>query len=225
MKSKNSENYPIAYRCGLTYFCELPFFVNPGVLIPRFDTEILVEAVVLDLKGDPNGMRVLDLCTGSGCVAVTLAKHDFRVTASDISRRALRTAKRNAWLNKVAVDFVRSDLLSSSRLCARGPFDAIVCNPPYIKTELLYKYDKSTMFEPTIALDGGSDGLDFYRRIVTSINPTILKPHGKLFLEIGAEIDAGVVDLLKSSSKFVNIRTIRDRRGLARVVVAEYTLA
>jgi len=151
MEKIRAVSEPIAYRFGGAYFCELPFFVNKHVLIPRFDTEILVEAVI---KTTPSAalrrlpplhtsvrerrggeFSVLDLCTGSGCIAVVLAKHGYKVTASDISGKAVKIAKQNAKLHDVDIEFIKSDLFEK----IGGKYDAIVCNPPYIKTNEIIK--------------------------------------------------------------------------------------
>ena len=200
---------PIAYKFGGAHFCELPFFVNRHVLIPRFDTEILVETAVKHTKV---GGRVLDLCTGSGCVAVVLAKHDFRVTASDASRKALHVAKRNAKLHGVGIEFVRSNLFEKI-----SPFfNAITCNPPYIKTREIGKHDASIFHEPRIALDGGHDGLEFYRKIIARA-PKYLADGGKIFLEISHEQSADVKTILQHGG-FCDIEIVKDQRGLSRVI-------
>ena len=194
---------PLAQRFGGAFFCELPFYVNRHVLIPRFDTELLVEEVIKNSKA---GSSVLDLCTGSGCIAVVLAKHDFLVTASDISRKALRVARRNARLHNASIKFVRSNLFEN----IKQKFDVIVSNPPYIKTSEIGKHDKSILFEPRIALDGGADGLKFYREIIKN-------SRGHLFLEIGHELENDVKKLLHEGG-FRDIKVVKDKQGLSRVV-------
>jgi len=151
---------PIQYKCGVAQFCNLPFYVNRHTLIPRPDTEYLVEAV---LAHAPKNAHIVDLCTGSGCIAITLALHGFNVTAVDISRKALRVAKKNAKLHNAKVKFVRADILQGG-LGGERP-EIIVSNPPYIRTTEIGKHDPSTLYEPKIALDGGADGLTFYRAI------------------------------------------------------------
>jgi len=235
-RQKNkSGNLPIAYKCGVAYFCELPFFVNRHTLIPRFDTEILVETVILN--ANDGGFSVLDLCTGSGCIAVVLAKHDFDVTAVDISRKALRVAKRNAKLNDVKINFVRANLFETDIISNKFPslegwrrsrrgglksgtvrFHAIVCNPPYIKTADIGKHDKSILHEPRIALDGGADGLDFYRRIIADA-PRYLNDGGQIFLEISHEQSDDIKTILQNNG-FCDIKIVKDIQGLSRVVHA-----
>ena len=211
-KTARCRQTPLQYKFGGAFFCELPFYVNRHVLIPRFDTEKLVEAVILNAGRDKAGVRVLDMCTGSGCIAVVLAKHDFDVTAVDISRRALRVAKRNARLHDVNIKIIQSDLFSN----IVGKFDVLVSNPPYIKTAEIGKYDASTLCEPRIALDGGADGLDFYRRIARGAG-AFLPFGGKIFLEIDAKAAKEVETILRECG-FCDIKIIKDSQGLASVI-------
>lgn len=203
------KNKPLAYKCGVAWFSERPFFVNKNVLIPRFDTEVLVETVILNA---PQKAKVLDLCTGSGCIAVILGLHDFIVTASDISRKALKVAKKNANLNDVKVDFMKSDLFAK----INEKFDVIVSNPPYIKTEEIGAFDKTTLHEPRIALDGGGDGFNFYWRICNQA-PRHLNDGGMLFVEICHKFADDIVNLFKAND-FVDVSVVKDKQGLARVV-------
>jgi len=199
----------MAYKSGVSYFCETPFFVNKNVLIPRFDTEVLVEIILLDTSS--KRCSVLDLCTGSGCIAVLLAKHDHIVTATDISRKALRVAKKNAKLNNVNINFIRCDLFPRG-----GMFDVIVCNPPYIKTADIGKHDSSILHEPHIALDGGKDGLDFYRRIAKNAGGW-LNCGGTLYLEICYEHSKCIKKLLQEND-FHDIQIVKDQQGHDRVI-------
>ena len=166
------KDYPIAYTARKWFFCGLQFYVTPDVLVPRVDTEVLVAEAA---KCKPK--TVLDLCTGSGCIAIALAKKlpECQITAADISPAALEVARKNASTHKVKIKFVQSDLFENllPRPLRVHPFvpkgnhfDLIVCNPPYIKTAEIGKYDASILHEPRIALDGGTDGLDFYRQII-----------------------------------------------------------
>ena len=218
-KNKPTRKYPLAYRFGGAFFCELPFFVNRHVLIPRFDTEKLVETVILNTK---TGCCALDMCTGSGCIAVVLALHGFDVTAADISRAALRVARKNARLHNVNIKFVRGDMFNPLRQrgCreATGVFDVIVSNPPYIRTADIGKYDASILHEPHIALDGGADGLDFYRIIARDAGAH-LADGGRLYLEIGAEIATQVKSILQAEG-WCDITIVTDARALARVIHA-----
>jgi len=202
---------PLAYRFGGAFFCELPFYVSKHTLIPRFDTEKLVETVILNT---PEGSTVLDMCTGSGCIAVTLAKHNYDVTALDISRRALKVAKRNANLHDVKIVFEQSNLFSNLSPFSR--FNVIVSNPPYIRTQEIGKWDKSILQEPQIALDGGVDGLHFYRQIIKQA-PDYLTSNGKIFFEIGHD-QANDIKTLLQSTGFCDIKIIKDIQGLDRVI-------
>ena len=187
--------------------------MNKHVLIPRFDTEILVETAILNLKP---GAKVLDLCTGSGCIAVILAKHGFDVVATDISKKALKIAKRNAKLNSVQdkIKFIKSDLFEN---LGGYKFDAIISNPPYIKTNELGLFDKSTLHEPKLALDGGADGLEYYRKIALE-GSKFGTPGAKFGLEICKNGLVDVQNLLRENG-FHDIVVVKDRAGLERVIL------
>lgn len=203
------KNYPIAYKAKKWFFCGLPFYVNVNVLVPRIDTEILVQEVVK--KAEHKVLNILDLCTGSGCIAIALAKQTkSSIHASDICNKALRVAKKNAKIHNVKINFFQSDMLKN----AVELFDIIVCNPPYIKTDEIGKYDKSILYEPQIALDGGTDGLDMYRRIIASA-PGYLTPNGQIFFEIGDKQQADQVKTLLQQNGFYDIQIIKDRVVIA----------
>ena len=170
---KRAEHVPLQYIIGETEFMGLKFKVNSNVLIPRQDTETLVEEA---LKVVAPGMHVLDLCTGSGCIIVSILHNvpQAEGTATDISKQALLVAKENAKQNGVQVNFERSDLFDA----VTGVFDVIVSNPPYIPSgEVPKLMPEVRSFEPMEALDGREDGLYFYRKIVASC-PEYLKPGG-----------------------------------------------
>ena len=207
--TKDTASKPIAYKFGGAFFCEMPFYVNKHVLIPRFDTETLVEQV---LKTPP--CRVLDMCTGSGCIAVVLAKHGFDVTACDVSRAALRVAKKNAKLHGADIRFIRSDMFED----IDGNFDVIVCNPPYIRTSEIGKHDKSILFEPRLAQDGGTDGLDYYRTFAGTAGQSLC-PGGRVFLEIDKDAAKEVKSILRLGG-FCDIQIIKDKANNERVVRA-----
>ena len=215
------DDYPIAYKTKKWFFCGLPFHVNKNVLIPRADTEVLVQAVLDIVK--PND-TILDMCTGSGCIAITLAKTtDTKVIGADISWRALRIAKKNAKTNNVHIDFIQSDLfrhpwrrIEYSVLSALT-FDIITCNPPYIKSHEIGKYDKSILCEPKIALDGGRDGLEFYKRLSTDALKH-MKAGGHLVLEIGHDQAEDVTKILQNSGWY-DIKVIKDQQGQNRVII------
>lgn len=171
---------PLQYILGETEFMGLTFHVEPGVLIPRADTEILVEKALAWMKP---GARVLDIGTGSGAIAVSLAKlgRQAQVTAVDVSDRALEIARRNAERNGAAVEFVKSDCFSALK---GRKYDMIVSNPPYISENEMRGLMPEVTCEPELALFGGADGLDFYRRISREA-PEYLNEGGCLLFEIG----------------------------------------
>lgn len=177
---KRLSGIPLWYIFGDTEFYGCTIKVDERALIPRPETEILADIVV---KTAEEGNKVLDMCTGSGCIAVAIAKarEDLIVTASDISEDAISLAKTNAKLNSVVVDFIVSDMFSK----VRGRFDIIVCNPPYVKSGEIPKLQREVReHEPKIALDGGADGLDFYRRIAKEVKSYLVKG-GMLIMECG----------------------------------------
>lgn len=209
---KRAEHIPLQYITGEQEFMGLKFKVNSNVLIPRQDTEVLVEEA---LKRIQPGMRVLDMCTGSGCIAVSIAKNvpHIEMHAVDISKQALNVAKDNAKLNEVSVEFERSDLFDN----VMGKYDVIVSNPPYIPTSEIPKLMPEVgSFEPVEALDGKEDGLYFYRRIVAECKE-YLNPDGMIFFEIGYEQGADVSALLQEAG-FSQVSVVKDLAHLDRVV-------
>ena len=209
---KRAEHVPLQYIVGETEFMGLKFKVNSSVLIPRQDTETLVEEA---LKVVRPGMRVLDLCTGSGCVIVSILHNvsDVEGYAVDISKQALNVAKENARLNDVPVLFEHSDLFDH----VTGTFDVIVSNPPYICTDEIAKLMPEVRdFEPHQALDGLEDGLYFYRKIIAG-SVEYLNEDGILCLEIGCEQASAVTEMMKHFG-FKDITVVQDLAGLDRVV-------
>lgn len=209
---KRAEHVPLQYIVGETEFMGLKFKVNSSVLIPRQDTETLVEEALKVVKP---GMRVLDLCTGSGCIIISILHSIPEVEgyAIDISKQALNVAKENAKLNDVSVMFERSDLFDN----VMGTFDIIVSNPPYIRTEEIVKLMPEVQsFEPMEALDGKEDGLYFYREIVAKCKD-YLNPGGRIFFEIGYDQGKDVSDLLREAG-FGEVRVIKDLVQNDRVV-------
>ncbi|QEL14346.1 peptide chain release factor N(5)-glutamine methyltransferase [Limnoglobus roseus] len=218
---KRLDRCPTAYLVGVREFYLLPFEVTPAVLIPRPDTETLVDAAIDFLKKRPTP-TALDVGTGSGCVAVSLANavKAATVTAADVSPDALAVAKRNAKRNGVAdrVQFLNGNLFSP--LSAGTSFDLIVSNPPYIPpVEIETLMPEVKDHEPRIALDGGTDGLAFYRRL-SAESGRWLKPGGGLMVEIG-HTQADAVRNLFESAGFQVGKTIKDRGGRPRVVVGK----
>lgn len=215
--NRRAKHYPLQYITGEQYFMGLRFEVNESVLIPRYDTEVLVENVVKHIGSDE--VMVLDVCTGSGCIAISIDKlcKNAVVTALDISSAALEVAKKNDCDNNSDVKFVKSDLFDR----INNKYDYIVSNPPYIPTNDIYSLmDEVKGYEPVLALDGSSDGLEFYRRI-TADAVDRLNDSGYIFYEIGCEQAADVVDILKDKG-FTDIEVIKDLAGLDRVVKGKY---
>ena len=176
--ARRQSGEPLQYVLGEWEFYGLPMRVDARALIPRPETELLVETALGLLHG---GERVLDLCCGSGCIGIALKKHcDITLVAADISKDALALTRENAALNGVDPQTVQSDLFDG----VDGKFDLIVSNPPYLTQAEMEQRDESLRFEPALALDGGTDGLDFYRRIAATYR-NYLKEGGTLLLEIG----------------------------------------
>ena len=203
---------PLQYITGKAYFMGLEFKVTPAVLIPRFDTEILVEEV---LKYVDDESTILDMCTGSGCIGISLAALEkCTVTAVDISEDALEIAKVNAESNHAdTITFIQSDMFEN----VTGTFDVIVSNPPYIPSkDVLELMPEVKEHEPTLALDGCEDGLFFYR-ILAEKASEFLNPEGLLIMEIGYDQAEAVKNLLVNNN-FIGTRVIKDLAGHDRVV-------
>lgn len=211
---------PLQYITGIQEFMKLNFLVTKDVLIPRPDTEILVEEVIRKAENISNPV-ILDLCTGSGAIAVSLAKYikNVHICAVDISSKALEIAKKNAELNGVKnnIEFIESNLFDKIK---ERKFDIIVSNPPYIETETIKTLSKDVQSEPKIALDGGKDGLDFYRKIADS-GSKYLNRQGYICLEIGYNQRIAVRQILENKKRYVNINCIKDLCGNDRVVTAQ----
>lgn len=209
---------PLQYILGECEFMGLPFFVGEGVLIPRADTETLVEAVLERARKE--GLKTgLDLGTGSGCIPISLEKlGGLSMTAVDISPLALGYARRNAARNGAAVQFLEGDLFCP--LPEGEPFDFIVSNPPYIpQGELAGLMTEVRDHEPENALDGGGDGLDFYRRILAESGP-YLRKGGWMFFEMGYDQGPALMELMKEAG-FVCLECRKDLAGLDRVVLGK----
>lgn len=212
---KRGSHIPLQHLTGTCDFMGLTFQVNDQVLIPRQDTETLVESALSRLK---EGDRALDLCTGSGCIILSLEKlgPGIRGLGADISAAALAVAKRNRDSLGLESDFCISDLFEG----IEGVFDIIVSNPPYIASgKIPGLMEEVRGFEPLLALDGGTDGLDFYRRIIKDARD-FLKPGGWLGLEIGYDQREAVEELLRRQG-FIKTETLQDLAGLDRTVWAE----
>ena len=222
---KLKNNTPIQYITNNQEFMKLNFYVDENVLIPQPDTEILVEEV-LKYANNANTsktspIKILDLCTGSGAIAVSLAKYidNCEITATDISNKALQIAKLNAEKNQVhkKINFIESNMFEN---IPTKDFDIIVSNPPYIETNTIRTLDAEVQKEPQIALDGGTDGLDFYK-IIINTGHNYLKNNGKLFIEIGYNQKDEIFKLISDSKLFTNPNCIKDLNGNNRVITCE----
>ena len=205
---------PVQHITNSQCFMGFDFFVNEHVLIPRFDTEILVDAVVNTVMNQNS--KVLDMCTGSGCIALSIAKlcHGVMVDAVDVSEEAIKVANNNKARLKVHnCNIIYSDLFEN----ITDTYDVIVSNPPYIESDVIFTLEPEVKdFEPLIALDGDEDGLKFYR-IITNSAASRLNAGGCLFYEIGYN-QAEAVEKMMKDAGFNDIRTIKDMSGLDRVV-------
>ena len=213
---------PIQYILNKQDFMGLHFYVDENVLIPQPDTENLVEEVIKiskTLKMSKEQLKVLDMCTGSGAIAVSLSKYVDKalIYASDISINALDVAKKNAKSNSLDITFIHSDLFNDIEIS--NQFDIIVSNPPYIETEVIKSLSKEVQEEPIIALDGGKDGLDFYREIIKCAKEYLIKD-GYLVLEIRKNQKDSVIKLLQDND-YKNIYSKKDLSGNDRVVVGQ----
>lgn len=206
---------PIQYILGNQEFMGINFIVNEDVLIPQPDTEILVEETIKIAQKFSNP-KILDLCTGSGAIAISLSKFvpNAKLYASDISIKALEVAKMNSKNHKIK--FIQSNLFEN----INDIFDIIVTNPPYIKTDEISLLSKEVQNEPTLALDGGQDGLVFYRKIIKQAN-NYLKHNGYLCTEIGEDQKEEVLELIKQEANYVNIKTYKDLSGNDRVITCK----
>lgn len=207
---------PIQYIIGKCEFMGMNFIVNENTLIPRCDTEILVEQAIATIN-DSGYNSVLDIGTGSGAIAVSIAKYtNADVTAVDISKDALCVAEKNAALNNVNVKFINSDLFEN----VSGKFDVIVSNPPYIETHIIDTLESQVKdYEPHLALDGGEDGLYFYRKIVQNCHK-FLNPNGYLMFEIGYNQAQQLQNIMKNAD-FTAIEQKKDLAGLDRLVIGK----
>lgn len=209
---------PLQYITNKQEFMGLNFYVDENVLIPQPDTEILVEKAI-EIAETTQKNKILDMCTGSGCIAISLAKkiNNAQITAVDISNSALNVANKNVINNNVEnkIIFINSDMFNN----IEEKFDIIVSNPPYIETETINKLEIEVQNEPHLALDGGIDGLKFYK-IIANNAFEYLNENGYLLLEIGYNQQNSVTQLLQDIGKYKNIETIKDLGGNYRVVIA-----
>ena len=211
---KRLGHMPIQYILNRAYFCGLPLYVNENVLIPRFDTEVLVEEVLKISKKDKS-KRILDICTGSGAIAIALKKLGGfeRVDALDISDKALEVAKRNANELNLDINFLKSDMFSS--LTCENKYDIIVSNPPYIQSDVVDTLESEVKdFEPRLALDGDVDGMKFYK-IIAKNYENYLADKGILALEIGYD----EADDIRALFEGKNVVIKKDLANLDRVAI------
>lgn len=209
---------PLQYITHTQEFMGLSFYVDKNVLIPRFDTESLVIEILELIKNQEN-LNILDMCTGSGAIAISLDKKikGCHIYAADISVKALNVAKINNQLNATNVEFIKSNMFKN---ISRKDFDIIVSNPPYIETTNIQYLNQDVQQEPKIALDGGEDGLKFYR-ILAKQAYQYLKPNGLLVMEIGYNQKQSVTKILKSTEKYQEINCKKDFDGNDRIILCK----
>lgn len=211
---KRMTGMPVQYITGYQNFMGLEFMVNENVLIPRQDTEILVEEI---LKLGYSGIDILDMCTGSGCILLSLLKYIYgsKGLGVDISKDALEIAKKNSESLSIPADFICSDLFNE--LSLDNKFDLIVSNPPYIKSHVINELMREVKdYEPHLALDGDEDGLKFYRIIVDKAKD-YLRKDGMLYFEIGYD-QGEAVRALMTNAGFKDVCVVKDLAALDRVV-------
>lgn len=217
---KLKKNIPLQHITNLQEFMKLNFYVDKNVLIPRQDTEILVEEVI-EISNRIGATKILDVCTGSGTIGVSLAKYikDVDITAVDISKPALEIARKNAKINNVEnkIIFIESDMFKN---VGKNKYDILVSNPPYISKKEIKKLNKEVLEEPMLALDGGESGLDFYKHIIDTAYDYI-KYGGYLCLEIGYDQKIDVIELLENKKIYHDIYSKKDLYGNDRIVVAK----
>ena len=218
---KLCNNIPLQYVTNSQEFYGLKFYVDENVLIPRSDTEILVETVIKYVKNLENkneNLKILDMCTGSGIIAIILAKYceNVDITAVDKSEDALKVAIKNAKTHNVynKINFIKSDMFEN----LKGKYNIIVSNPPYIEKDVIKTLSKDVQHEPEMALDGGINGLDFYRIINNNVD-NFLEKNGAVFLEIGYNQRDSVSEIF--AENFKNIKCIKDLNNLDRVIVGK----
>jgi len=215
---------PIQYIIGVTEFLGSDFIVNEDVLIPRPETEMLVEIAVeraFSFQSSAVGLNILDLCTGSGNIAISLTKKitNCKIAASDISDKALAVARKNAGANGVsgAIEYIESDLFEN----INGKYDIIVSNPPYIARHEFDTLQEEVRFEPRIALDGGDDGLEFYRRIFREAHK-FLKKSGYVIVEIGYGQAKAINGIIVRAGNFKLVDIRKDHNGIDRIITAKW---
>ena len=216
---KLCKHIPIQYITNKQEFMGLEFYVDYNVLIPQPDTEILVEEVI-DIAKKNEKTKILDICTGSGAIGISIAKsiENCEIILSDISTDALNVAKKNDINNKIEnkIKIIQSDLFEE----IEDKFDIIVSNPPYIKSDVIKTLDKEVQNEPILALDGGKDGLDIYRKIIEQAYK-YLNEDGYLCLEIGYDQKDEVIKLIEKTNQYKDIYSKKDLAGNDRIVICK----
>lgn len=215
------QGMPIQYITNNQEFMKLNFYVDKNVLIPQPDTEILVEEVIEIINKNNEEVKVLDICTGSGCIGTSIAKYtkNVAITMSDISSEALNIAKNNYIKNiedTSKVEFIQSDMFEE----IKAKYDIIVSNPPYIESKEISKLDKQVQNEPHLALDGGEDGLEFYRKLTGEAHK-FLNKNGYLCMEIGYNQKEAVIQLLKENKNYKEIYSKKDLSQNDRIIIAK----
>lgn len=215
---KLTKGIPLQHITHRQEFMKMDFFVDENVLIPRPDTEILVEEVI-KIAQKYNSPRILDLCTGSGAIAISLKKFvpNADITAVDISEKALEIARKNAEKLEAKINFVKSDLFDK---LDNKKFDIIVSNPPYIRKDEIKKLSEEVQKEPKIALDGGEDGLDFYR-IIAEQAINYLKTGSFLCFEIGYNQKNDVIKIIEDEQNYKNTYCKKDLYGNDRIIITQ----
>lgn len=215
---KLTKGIPLQHITHRQEFMKMDFFVDENVLIPRPDTEILVEEVI-KIAQKYNSPRILDLCTGSGAIAISLKKFvpNADITAVDISEKALEIAQKNAERLEAKINFVKSDLFDK---LDNKKFDIIVSNPPYIRKDEIKKLSEEVQKEPKIALDGGEDGLDFYR-IIAEQAINYLKTGSFLCFEIGYNQKNDVIKIIEDEQNYKNTYCKKDLYGNDRIIITQ----
>ena len=212
--------YPVQYITNSQQFYGLDFYVDENVLIPQPDTEVLVENVIEIANRNKDIKSILDICTGSGAIGISLAKFikDVQVDLTDISTDALAIANKNAIANCVSrkCSFIKSDMFAN----LNKKYDIIVSNPPYIETDVIKQLSKEVQNEPLIALDGGKDGLYFYKKIANEAYK-FLNLNGFLALEIGFNQKDAVIRILEQTGKYKDIYCLKDFGENDRVIIAQ----
>ena len=220
LADRRAQGEPLQYLVGYEEFFGRKFFVGVGVLIPRDDTEVVLRSTFSYLNSFPKDkpLKILDLCSGSGILAITLKKEYpwADVTAVEISDKALLYLKKNNDFHNANLRIIHNDIFACTDKFSQGEFDLIISNPPYVRSHEMENLQKEVQFEPALALEGGKDGCDFYRRIIPDYKSK-LKPGGMLAFEYDSD-EAGVISDLMSQNGFENITVFDDLGGVHRAI-------